>query len=392
MLAGFSDGTVWLIFGAFMFSLGVERTGLGRRLALLLVRRLGGSALGLGYAIFFADLALAPFIPSNAARSGGIVLSVVRAIPPLYGSAPGPTARRIGSYLVAVAFAASAVTSSLFLTALAPNLLAVALVGKATGIAIGWGEWLRGFLPAGLVLVAATPWLVHRFYSPEIRRSPDVAAWAARELEALGPPTGREVRMAALGVAALALWVAGGRWLSPTEVVVGVLALMVVLGVVSWQEMLAHGPAWNMLVWFATLVTLADGLARVGFVAWLASGAAHRLAGLPPAAVVLALVTLFFALHYLFASITAHVGALLPVFLAVASGIPGLPLRAFALLACYALGLMGILTPYASGPAPLYYASGFVSRRALWLLGAGLGAFFLAVLLGLAGPWLMRLG
>ena len=36
-LSGFSNGTVWLIFGAFMFALGYEKTGLGRRIALLLV-------------------------------------------------------------------------------------------------------------------------------------------------------------------------------------------------------------------------------------------------------------------------------------------------------------------------------------------------------------------
>ena len=30
-LSGFSDGTVWLIFGALVFSKGYEKTGLGRR-------------------------------------------------------------------------------------------------------------------------------------------------------------------------------------------------------------------------------------------------------------------------------------------------------------------------------------------------------------------------
>jgi L-tartrate/succinate antiporter len=390
LLGGFADPTVWLIFGAFVFSLGFERTGLGRRLALLLVRRLGGTTLGLGYAIFLGDLLLAPFIPSNAARSGGIVLSVVRAIPPLYGSAPGPSARRIGAYLVATSFAASAVTSSLFLTGLAPNLLAVTLVEKTTGIALGWTEWLAGAWPAGLVLVALTPWLLHRFYPPEIRRSPDVAAWAARELEALGPPSGREARMAALGVLALGLWVLGGRWVTATEVVIGVVVAMVVLGVVSWQEVVGHGAAWNMLVWFATLVTLAGGLAKLGFVGWLASGAARGVAALPAAAAVGALLAIFFVLHYLFASVTAHATALLPIFLGVGAAVPGFPPRAFALLLCYALGLMGILTPYASGPAPLYYETGFVPPRRFWLLGAGLGLLFLAVLLGVTAPYLAR--
>ena len=38
-LSGFANGTVWLIFAAFMFALGYDRSGLGRRIALLLVQR-----------------------------------------------------------------------------------------------------------------------------------------------------------------------------------------------------------------------------------------------------------------------------------------------------------------------------------------------------------------
>ena len=40
-LSGFSNSTIWLIFAAFLFALGYEKTGLGRRIALLLVRALG---------------------------------------------------------------------------------------------------------------------------------------------------------------------------------------------------------------------------------------------------------------------------------------------------------------------------------------------------------------
>ena len=69
-VSGFGNSTVWLIFGAFMFAAGYDKTRLGRRLALILVKYLGRRSLTLGYAIMFADLLLAPFTPSNTARSG----------------------------------------------------------------------------------------------------------------------------------------------------------------------------------------------------------------------------------------------------------------------------------------------------------------------------------
>ena len=139
---------------------------------------MGRSTLGLGYAVTLADLAIAPFTPSNTGRSAGVIYPIVRCIPALYGSAPGPTARRIGAYLMWTAFAATAVTSSMFLTALAPNLLAVGLIRKEIALEISWSQWLLGFLPVGAILVASLPLLVYLIYPPEVRSSPDVPRWA----------------------------------------------------------------------------------------------------------------------------------------------------------------------------------------------------------------------
>ena len=120
-LSGFSNSTVWLIFGAFMFAMGYEKTGLGRRIALELVKLMGRRTLTLGYAIVVADTLLAPFTPSNTARCGGTIYPVIRNLPALYDSkANDPSARRIGSYLMWVAIATTCVTSSMFLTASRP--------------------------------------------------------------------------------------------------------------------------------------------------------------------------------------------------------------------------------------------------------------------------------
>jgi len=124
-LSGFSESTVWLIVGAFVFAIGYRKSGLGKRIALMLVRALGRRTLGLGYAVAFSDLILAPATPSNTARSGGTIYPIVSNIPKIYGSEPGPTAGKIGTYVMWTAFAATALTSSMFLTALAPNAAAL---------------------------------------------------------------------------------------------------------------------------------------------------------------------------------------------------------------------------------------------------------------------------
>lgn len=380
-LTGFSNSTVWLIFGAFVFAMGYEKTGLGRRIALLLVRRLGGRTLGLGYAIALSDLALAPFTPSNTARSAGAIYPVVRSIPALYGSLPGDTSRRIGGYLMWVAFASTCVTSSMFLTALAPNLLAVDLAKKIAGVEITWMQWCLGFLPVGGLLLLALPWLVYVIYPPGLRRSAEVPAWAAQELVAMGRITGRERGMAALVLLALTLWIFGGRWVDPSMVVLIAISLMLAGRIVAWDDILGNKAGWNVLTWFATLVVLADGLNKVGFIGWFGRNAAALLAGYSPLVVMVMLVALFFFIHYLFASLTAHTTAVMPVILAAGVAVPGMPVREFVLLLGFSLGIMGVLTPYATGPAPVYYASGFISRRDFWRLGLIFGLIFLTALL-----------
>jgi L-tartrate/succinate antiporter len=388
-LAGFSNTTVWLIFGAFMFALGYEKTGLGRRLALVLVKKLGRRTLSLGYAVAIADTLLAPFTPSNTARSGGTIYPVMRNLPALYDSKPNdPSARRIGSYLMWVSIAVTCVTSSMFLTALAPNLLALELVKKIAKVDITWMQWFIAFLPVGLLLLVLIPLLTYWIYPPEVKSGDEVPKWAGAELGKMGGLTRREVTLAAQVVLALGLWIFAGNYINATTVALLVITLMLVMGVVSWDDIISNKSAWNTLAWFATLVTLADGLNRVGFVKWFADGVGASMAGYAPFTAMLVLVLVFYFTHYLFASITAHVTALLPVMLAVGTTIPGLDMAQFSLLLCLTLGIMGMLTPYATGPSPVYYGSGYLPAKDYWRLGAIFGLLFIAAFLLIGLPWM----
>jgi hypothetical protein len=114
---------------------------------------------------------------------------------------------------------------------------------------------------------------------------------------------------------------------------------MLVVGVFTWEDIIKYAGAWNTLAWFATLVTLADGLNKVGFVKWFAEMAADQLGGVAPIVALIVLLAIFFFSHYMFASVTAHTTAMLPVMLAAGSAIPGMPIPQYALLLCVSLGI-----------------------------------------------------
>jgi L-tartrate/succinate antiporter len=168
-----------------------------------------------------------------------------------------------------------------------------------------------------------------------------------------------------------------------------VIALMLITRVVTWDDMLANKPAWNTYAWFATLVALADGLSRTGFVKWFAEVMASHMTGVTPTMATVILVLVFFVSHYMFASVTAHVTAMLPVMLTVGSTVPGMPMESFALILALTLGIMGIITPYGTGPSPVYFGSGYLPSGDYWRLGAIFGAIYLVLYLLISVPLLL---
>ena len=105
--------------------------------------------------------------------------------------------------------------------------------------------------------------------------------------------------------------------------------------------------------------------------------------------IAIGLITLFFVIHYLFASTTAHTTAVLPAFLATVIAVPDMPVRPVVLALLFSLGLMGVITPYATGPAPVWFSAGYIPSKDFWALGALMGALFLLVLLGVELPYLL---
>jgi L-tartrate/succinate antiporter len=390
-LAGFSNATVWLIFAAFMFALAYDKAGLGKRIALTLVKLMGRNPLTLGYAIIAAETVLAPVTPSSTARSAGTIYPIIRNVPPLYGSKPNdPSARKIGSYIMWIDVAASNITSSLFLTAFAPNLLAIEMVRRTVNFDIDWLSWFVAIAPAGIVLLLATPLLTYWLYPPEIKHSEKVPEWAKGELAQMGAMRPREIIAALLVIGALGLWILGANYINATTVALIVVAAMLVTKVFTWDDMLRYPAAWNTLAWFATLVTLADGLNRVGFVKWFAEMAAGQLGGISPTTAMVILIAVFFFSHYMFASVTAHTTAMMPVMLAAGSTIPGLPTHQYGLLLCLTLGIMGVISPYGAGSSPVYYGSGYLPARDYWRLGGIFGVIFFVVFLALCVTWVLR--
>lgn len=391
-LSGFSNRVIWLIVLAFFIARGFIKTGLGARIAYLFVGLLGKKTLGLSYGLIATDLVLAPAIPSNTARAGGVVFPILRSLAKAYGSDPEDgTQRKIGGFLTLAAFQGTVVTSAMFLTAMAANPLAAKLAGDM-GIEITWGGWALAALVPGLVSLAVIPYVIYKLYPPEIKETPGAAKMAKEELAKMGPVKVQEWIMMGAFVMLLVLWIFGSQLgiHSTTAALVG-LSVLLVTSVLTWKDVQNETGAWDTLVWFAALVMMASFLNTLGLIPWfseLMGGYVNGVAWLP-AFLILSIV--YFYAHYFFASNTAQVSAMYAAFLAVAVAAGAPPLLAALVLAFFS-NLFSSMTHYGTGPAPVLFGSGYVDVGNWWKIGFIISLINIVIWLGVGGVWWKIIG
>ncbi|CAK9164669.1 unnamed protein product [Ilex paraguariensis] len=392
----FTNEVIWLIVISFFFARGFVKTGLGDRIATYFVKWLGKSTLGLSYGLTLSEALIAPAMPSTTARAGGVFLPIIKSLSLSAGSKPGdPSAKKLGSYLVLSQFQASGNSSALFLTAAAQNLLCLKLAEElGVIVASPWISWFKAASLPALVSLLATPFLLYKLYPPETKDTPDAPAMASKKLDLMGPVTKNEWVMVGTMLLAVSLWVFGDA-LGIASVVAAMLGLsiLLLLGVLDWDDCLSEKSAWDTLAWFAVLVGMASQLTNLGIVTWMSDFVAKSLQSLSlswPAAFGV-LLAAYFLIHYLFASQTGHVGALYSAFLAMnlAAGVPGV-LAALAL--AYNTNLFGALTHYSSGQAAVYFGAGYVDLPDVFKMGFVM-ALVNAVIWGVVGTfWWKFLG
>ena len=393
--SAFSSEIPWLIAIAFFLARGFIKTGLGNRIAYIIVSIFGKSTLGLTYSLVFSEAILAPAIPSLAARAGGIFLPLTKALCVACGSDPEKgTEKKMGAYVMTTVFQTSTVTSGMFITAMAANPLSVNLAAATIGQTITWGQWALAASIPGLVCLIAVPLILYVLYPPDVKDSPEAPVKAKEELAKLGPMSSDEKIMAAALVVTVGLWIFGASIGvgSVAAALVG-LSTLLIAGVITWKECLAEGPAWDTLTWFAALIAMASYLNKYGLIPWFSQTVVKGVsaAGLAWQPAFLVVVLLYFYSDYAFASGAAHIGAMYTAFLSVLVACGAPPLVSALVLGIFS-NIMGCTTHYGIGSAPPFFGAGYVPLATWWKIGFGLSVFYITTFLGIGSVWWKVIG
>ena len=370
VLAGYSNTALWLIFAAFALSVAFGKTGLGHRIAYHLVRLFGSTTLRLGYVTAFLDLILSPATPSNTARAAGIVYPINLSIAEAVGSYPGETAKKAGAYLLQNGYFATKVTSFLFATAMAPNYLALDFITKLTGVSLNWAQWAAAMFVPGFIMLMLMPLIGYMYERPSVKDI-DNKKIAADGLAELGPMKASEKGLIVIALLAITGWILPTFDIKIDATAVAIVAMIAtfVCGIISWDDLLKTKAAWNTLIWFGGILGLSSALTKGKFFEWLAKYLeAHMNFGLDSFMMLILISVISVVVRYFFASGTAYISAMLPVFLIVGinAGIDP-TLLAFIMIGTNAYG--GSVTHYGAAPGPIIFSAGYNNVKDWWTVG-----------------------
>lgn len=392
-LTGFGDKVIWLIGISFFIARGFIKTGLGNRIAFLFIRVFGKSSLGLAYGLGLADVCLAPAIPSNTARGGGIIYPIMKSMAISFDSVPDKpeTHRKLGSYLTLNSYYMNLIASSMFLTGTASNPMCQKFAANL-GIDITWMSWaVAGFVP-GIVAFFIVPLVLYKLYPPELKKTGDAPRMAAQKLKEMGPISKNEWLMLLAFFILLALWIFGASFSidATTTAFIG-LTLLLLTSVLTWEDVKAEKGAWDTIVWFAVLVMMASSLNELGFIGWFSDLIKVQIGDLSWQIAFPVIILVYFFSHYIFASATAHVAAMYAALLGVGISL-GIPPMLLAMMLGFLGSIYGVLTHYGHGPAPVFFGSGYVDLKSWWLRGIEIGIVLLVIYMGVGGIWMKVIG
>jgi solute carrier family 13 (sodium-dependent dicarboxylate transporter), member 2/3/5 len=386
---GFRTPAVLLVSGALFLSAAMKRTGLDRRIALVILARVGSSPTGLLLGLIVVAALLACFVPSTTARAAALVPIVSGVVT----ACALPINSRLGVLLIMTVAHASTIWNIGIKTAAAQNLVGVSLIEKALGRGITWWEWFREGAPWALVMTIVLFFVMRVMIPVEPIAGEQATQVIGKQRDAMGATTRDECRLLVLSVLLLAVWATEGvlHSLDSATAMVIAVALMLLpgVGVLEWNDAERLVP-WGTIVLFGAGVGLGGALIDTGAAAWVAreSLGALGVSALSPFTMLIVLAVLNIVVHLGFASATGLAAAILPIMLAFFGQLarPDVPVFGMSLVQLFMVSV-GFVLPVNSPQNMVCQASGAFTTREFVRVGVVLTVAAIGVTWVMGATW-----
>ncbi|WP_294874934.1 MULTISPECIES: DASS family sodium-coupled anion symporter [unclassified Sulfurospirillum] len=379
-LVGYSSTGVWIVMLGMVMAACMGDSGLSKRLALIIVSKIGKSAINLYWAISLVTLIMTFFIPSLAAKTL-LVLPIITSMGLAFGAEKGKSTLVKG--LIYIVTVAGTMYCMGIMTSHAANPISVSLLKNATGVEVSWMEWFKIGMPPAILMGLIATYIIIKMFPPDIE---DISAGRVvmnQQLTDMGKMSSKEIYAFVIFIATLLLWATDKlHGLNTTLVAMLAVAAMIApvpTQVMTWKEAEKKVP-WNVFIVYGAGLSMGSLLVKTGAAKWLASTFFHPLLTLDVRLQVVIFIWLMLALQVLFTGAGPKTTALTPVVIAHAVAVAALPanasmqVTAFVLLVAMNM-LHQYLLPVSNLPNIISLATEEITSSELIKVGAIMSLF-----------------
>ena len=345
-LGGFANTALALVAGALFIAAAMMKTGLDKRIALLVLSKIGAKTNRVLAGVIFVGFLLSFFVPSTTARVSCLV-PIVMGIIMAFGVER--KSKFAGVMMIATAQADS-IWNVGIKTAAAQNMIAVGFIEKQLGVNITWMDWFIAALPFAILMSVALYYVLMKTMPPEMDEIAGGDAVVAKALADLGPMKTDEKKMLFISFVLLFLW-STEKVLHPfdtSSTTIAAIAIMLLpkIGVMSWPEAQSKIP-WGTVILFGVGISLGSAILSTKAAAWIAKIIVSTF-GLQtmPALMILAILAAFLiVIHLGFASATALASAMIPIIISILQSVktPGINVVGMTMILQYVVSFGFIL-------------------------------------------------
>ncbi len=390
-LSNYSKPIVWMVVFAFFIAKGFNVTKLGNKLAYFFINIFSKNILGLAYGLAISDLLLAPAVPSNTARGAGIIFPIIKALTEKLPYKNKKENKIISAFLIKIAFHSNLISSTMFITAIASNPLIITFASNMN-IKISWLQWMLANLIPGLIAMLLMPIIIYYISPIHIKNISNIPTITKNNIQNMKTINLQQLIMLFTFILVLLLWMFGNiLGISPTLSALTGIVILLITKVLKWNDLIEEKTAWNTLIWFSILLMLADQMQEHNIINWLGNIITYYLQFNNKILLYITITIIYFYIHYFFASATAMVSSIYPMFLILLINADINHFSAIMSLAAFN-SLSACLTHYGTGTAPVYFGSNYITMKEWWLTGIILSIFYITIWLSIGNYWWFILG
>jgi solute carrier family 13 (sodium-dependent dicarboxylate transporter), member 2/3/5 len=385
-VSGFGNTALTLVAAALFLAAAMTVTGLDRRIALLILSRVGARTSRIVIGAIVASTVMALLVPSATARAAAVI-PIMMGIILAFGV---DKKSRFAGLLMITTVQAVSIWNVGIKTAAAQNMVAIGFIQKLLGHDITWLSWLVAAAPFSIALSIGLYFIMMTMMPPEAKEIPGGQAAVAKSLSQLGPITAKESRLLAISLTLLCFWATEGvlhSFDSSTTTTIAVAILFLPgLGVMDWKTANPLIP-WGTVILFGIGISLGTALLQTQAAQWLANIIVEGfgLNQLSTLAILAVMGAFLVIVHLGFASATALASSLIPIVIAVLQKVqtPGVNVLGMTLVLQFVVSF-GFVLPVNSPQGMVAYGTGTFAARDFIRTGIAITvlAYLLTLLFG----------